>query len=312
MRVEDLFIYFPGSLEKALSKLSSPEREALQEVRLKAGGPVSLTLSGKTVYLTPGGAAQTPEQAIQLTPFDLEQIFRRFCQNSVHTYQADIASGFVTIRNGHRVGICGTCVLDPRGTITGIRSVSSLCVRLARQVKGSGDGALRAILKNGELVGTMIVSPPGCGKTTMLRDVARQLSLQNIRVCVIDERSELAACSQGIPQNELGPCCDELDGFAKSAGMMYAVRNLNPQVLVCDEIGSHEDIDAILHAMNAGIPVVATAHASAPDELLQRPRMEELLASGAVGKVIFLRRGERPGQIQGIYDARLLLDRGTG
>lgn len=284
---QEVVEYLPARLRGFLDVLSPSERATAQEIRLRAGQSMAVTL--------PAGTRLVGER---VTPEEVEECFRRLCQNSVHTYQHDIAQGFVTLRRGHRAGLCGTAVLDGEGHVTGMRSIGSVNIRLAREIPGAADALMGQVLRNGRLQGCLIVSPPRCGKTTMLRDLARQLSRLRYRVTVVDERSELAACRQGVPQNDLGPCCDVLDGFPKAAGMLYAVRNLGPQVLVCDEIGDSAEVSALLHAMNAGVKAAVSAHASGIEELLGRPDFIRLLTSGAIDCVVVLAAGEKPGTIQ--------------
>lgn len=279
--------YLPARPREFLDVLSASERTAAQEIRLRAGQLAAVTL--------PSGVRLVGER---VTPEEVEECFRRLCQNSVHTYQHDISQGFVTLRRGHRAGLCGTAVLDGEGRVTGMRNIGSINIRLAREIPGAADALMGQVLRDGRLQGCLIVSPPRCGKTTMLRDLARQLSGKRYRVAVVDERSELAACRLGVPQNELGPCCDVLDGFPKAAGMLYAVRNLGPQVLICDEIGDSAEVAALLHAMNAGVKAAVSAHASGLTELLGRPDFGRLLGSGAIDCVAVLAAGERPGTIK--------------
>lgn len=305
--MEDIRAYLPASLEKPLTRLTPEQKKSLQELRIRTGQPVCMTLRGENYFLTPHGARHSPENAITTSQFDLEQLFKRFCQNSVYSFQNDIANGFVTIRNGHRVGLAGTCIIGQKGEITGIRNISSLCIRFAREVPGCADPLMPLICEGKQIHGTFLVSLPKCGKTTMLRDIAKQLSQRGFRTCVIDERSEIAAQQHGAAQLDLGPCCDVLDGFSKGTGMMFAIRNLSPQVILCDEIGSSEDIAGILHAMNAGIPVIATAHAGSIKELFRRPWFPDLLQSGAIQQVVFLEERETPGCIQKIYKMSELL-----
>jgi stage III sporulation protein AA len=227
----------------------------------------------------------------------LESCFYALCDYSIHTHQEDIRQGFVTLRGGHRAGISGSCVWE-NGQPAGIRDVSSICIRIARQKKGAAD-RLAAMLLTGEIGGgILIVGAPGSGKTTLLRDLARQLAGgltgTYYRVAAVDERGELGAAADGVPQNDLGVCCDLLDGFPKGEGIEIAVRTLSPDFILCDELGGAEEIEAVRQSLCRGVRMAASIHATDLDELLARPGVRELLGTGAFSHLILL--GKRPGE----------------
>ncbi len=278
-----------------------------QEIRLRAGRPVMLSLPDGPVFITQSGAPAFNLRAGLLIAEkgNIDEAFRLICDCSVHSHQREIRNGFITLRGGHRAGICGTAVTQD-DEVSNIRDISSINLRIARDISGAADKTVSALYKNGQLSGALIFGPPGCGKTTVLRDLARQLSsgghsLRMLRVAVIDERGEIAATFQGQPQNDLGPCCDVLDGYPKGEGIMQAVRCLSPDVVICDEIGGEDDEKAVELSLNAGVTVIASAHAGSFSELAARPQTARLIACGAFKMAVGLSGREHPGEVAGVY-----------
>ena len=242
-----------------------------------------------------------------VTMEELRETMSYLSNYSRYAFEDKIRQGFLTIQGGHRVGLCGRAVLEigatmanattlmgetlPAGTVKTISPITFMNIRIARQLPGCGRQVLPRLWENGVLQDTLVVSPTGLGKTTLLRDLIRLLS-QNHVVGVVDERSELAACHQGIPQNDLGPCTDVLDGCPKAEGMMMLVRTMAPQVIAVDEVGGSEDCQAVEYAMNCGCRILATVHGSDWDELCCRPVFGRWMAEGRFGRYVFLEREE--------------------
>lgn len=273
----------------------SVKREA-QEIRLRAGKPVALSLPGGTLFLTGRGElvrTVTPGCFFTDRPL-LEGVFRSMCSFSVYSHQNEIRNGYVTLRGGHRAGICGTAVMD-KGEMTGIRNVSSINLRIAREIRGAAD----AVACRGEALfkGLLLAGPPCCGKTTVLRDLARQLSEARRKVAVVDERGEFAGMWEGEAQNDLGPCCDILNGYAKREGMLQAIRGLSPEVLICDELGGAGDAEAVTESLCAGVAIIASIHAGSAEELLRRPQAAAILRTGAFENVALMSGRETPGTV---------------
>ena len=282
--------------------LPSYTKEEVQEVRLRAGQPLAIGCKSRTWFVSKSGKLydRPNELCYQVSSQDLFASFRSLCAYSVHTHQNEIRQGFVTIAGGHRAGICGTAVYEQQ-TKTGVRDITSINLRIARQVYGVADALMDQVFGKG-LCGLLIAGPPSSGKTTLLRDLARQLSGGRSGICykvaVVDERSEIAACSAGAVQNDLGPCCDVLDGFSKEEGIQTALRVLSPQVILCDEIGTHQEIQGVISGLNSGVVVVTTIHATSLQEILRRPQGRALLQTGAFQKLAILEGSQNPGKIR--------------
>lgn len=285
------------------------------EIRLRCLRPISVSLPEDTVFVTASGEAVLSLRDDLVCPSrsQMDEAFVHICGASVHSHQQEIKNGFVTLPGGHRAGICGTAIVQ-NGEITNIRDITSINLRIAREIKGSADAVTSAVLKGGRARGTLIAGPPGCGKTTVLRDLARQLSNGRygyFRVAVVDERGEIAAAVGGTARNDLGPCCDVLDGYPKGEGFIQALRSLSPDVIICDEIGTYNDAKSVEMSLNAGVAVVASAHAGSFGELVSRPQITSILDTGAFGCVVMLRGREQPGRIARIYEAGEIYDAQT-
>lgn len=277
------------------SAISSEDWHELCEIRLRVGQVVRLRLlSGeKTLPLEWGES----EQQAQLMSF---------LDNSFYAYEEQVRQGFITLPGGHRVGLCGVAWYDG-DKLGGFRDIGSMNVRVAREVTGGVKPFWPYVTKAGRVLRTLIAAPPGVGKTTLLRDLARGLSdgesgIPPKNVGIADERREIAAVYAGSPGLSLGSRSDVVSGCEKALGLQILLRTMSPDVLVTDEIGTAADAAALQDAMNAGVAVLASAHAADYEELLGRPNLRDLLLSGYFERIIFLKRqGERLGA-KAIYD----------
>lgn len=217
--------------------------------------------------------------------------------------------GYITIKGGHRVGIAGN-VLFTEGKVSNVNYISSLNFRISRQVIGCSTKALKHILdvENNTIYNTLIVSPPGAGKTTLLRDLIRKISngMENIKykgktIGVVDERGELAAMYKGIPQNDIGLKTDILDNIPKSVGMTMLIRSMSPQIIVADEIGNKEDVEAIHYAICCGIKGIFTAHGGSIEDLNLNPAISELIKRHIFERIVFLSNKGPKGEIEEVY-----------
>lgn len=255
------------------------QRYRVEELRLRIGQPLSYVLQNKDYFM------QTPP----ITRDDLHIVLSQACQYSVHAVEGQVARGFVTVQGGHRVGLCGTMVVD-RGKIQGVATLQSVVIRVAREVIGVSSELLPYIYPKSGLENTLILSPPSFGKTTLLRDLIRIISdgvgVVPLRVGVVDERGELCGLHHGVPQFEIGKRTDVMDSAPKSQGLMVLLRCMNPQVLAMDEITENQDIDAIEQGIGCGVKLLATAHGARLCDLSSRPVYRRLLKRGIFGKLV--------------------------
>ena len=228
-------------------------------------------------------------------PEELEQLVEIASRASVHAVLEQIRRGYLTVAGGHRIGLCGTAVMEGGG-IHALRSLSSANLRIARQVPGAARPVLGALCPGGRLESTLILAPPGQGKTTLLRDIIRRVSEGEgclpLRVAVADERGELAALYGGRPQLDVGRRTDVAEGCPKAQGLMLLLRAMNPQVLAVDEITAPEDAAALRTAAGCGVTLLATAHGAGREDLTRRPLYRGLLEEGMFRRLVEITRRE--------------------
>jgi stage III sporulation protein AA len=257
--------------------ITARESEQVTEVRIRAQRPV-LLLAGKRQVKT---TKWIPEGET------IQQLAEALLGHSIYARSEELRGGFVTLPGGSRAGLCGRAVME-NGRLHHMQDFSSIDIRIARPIKGAADEIMQYASEDGRALSTLLIGPPGCGKTTVLRDTARQLSEAGLQVGIVDERSEIAACVKGVPQLDVGPFSDVLDACDKAEGMMLLLRAFSPDVLIADEIGRQEDADAIEEASRCGVSVIATAHAGSLEELMHRPIMNQLLRQRSFDRYILL------------------------
>lgn len=293
MKKEEILQMFPSSL-RGLFRTAACAAEELQEIRLRAEKPVIVIKRQREYFLT-GEGQLTGEVAAarRMDAGELEQILQHICKYSVYAYADEIRQGYLTLPGGHRVGVAGQAVLEDENRIRTIKNIRYLNIRIAHEVKGAAKQVISEVYEGGRFCNTLILSPPGCGKTTLLRDLVREISNGNswgkgMFVSVVDERSELAGSYLGVAQNDLGIRTDVLDGCPKAMGMMLLIRSMSPQVIAIDELGNPEDAEAVEKVLRCGCHILSTIHAEDMEELSRKNFMKSLLAEKAFRRFIVL------------------------
>ena len=297
-KIDDIMNIVPVRVRKTLQNALRDVENRVQEITLRTGRPLCVYINGEQLYLSPRATLTRDvgdQSTVILTSAEVNESFNALCEYSVYSHINEIKEGFITVKGGHRAAISGTAVVS-NSEIINVRDISTISVRIAREIIGCGESIAEEIASSKG--GLLICGAPVSGKTTVLRDLARLLSSKySRRVSLIDTRGELASALRGTPQNDVG-VCDVLDGYPREKGVEQAVRCLSPEFIICDEIGSSEDIRAILSGVNSGVKFVATLHAGSREELLSRRNAEEILKTGAFSRVIFLNGRENPGVVR--------------
>ena len=260
-------------------------KDELQEIRIRIDRPLILKLRDKELVVE-----------YKITQNEILQIVERLCENSIYAYKKQLCDGYITIRGGHRVGITGTAVVE-NGEIINIKYITSLNFRIAREVPNCSNRIIGQVIdiKNQTIFNTLIVSPPGKGKTTILRDLIKNLSngVNGInfkgKTCgVVDERGEIAAMYRGVPQNDVGIRTDIIDNVSKAKGIKILIRTMAPEIIACDEIGGSEDIQAIEEAMLSGVKGIFTMHGKTIEDVHANRHIKKLIDEKIIEKIIFI------------------------
>lgn len=306
-RKQEIYRILPGKLRRVFEALSL-RFEGLQEIRLRIGAPVLLRYFDREYFVdAAGGMDGDGRNAYYLSRSELQEAVEYISNYSLYAYEEELRQGYLTIRGGHRIGIGGKIILE-KNRIKSIGHISCLNIRLAHEVIGCGKTLFPYLVSGREVCHTLIVSPPCQGKTTLLRDLIRILSvgssvLPGQNVGVVDERSEIAACYQGEPQNNVGYRTDVLDVCPKVEGMMLLVRSMSPNVIAVDEIGSPADVEAIEYVMNSGVRLLATVHGNGMDDIKAKPVLDRLVQEKVFQRYVIL-GGREAGQIREVFDER--------
>ena len=294
-------------------RLLPPELlSGVEEIRLRVGSPLLLrSARGEFFMGTDGMPTRDAGKAFIISLDELSQSLMIISKSSFYALEEELKRGYITLPGGHRAGICGRAILE-KGAVKGLKNISGINFRVARHVRGAARELLPHLFRNratGTPTHTLIVSPPGCGKTTVLRDLAFSLSEglnlpRAYHVSIIDERSEIAAMLDSCPQLPVGIRTDVLDACPKAEGIMLMIRSMSPEVVICDEIGRREDALAIHEAINAGIKVIATAHGGSYEEILGRPVIGELVSQGLFETVALYSRRRGPGTLEKVLNGK--------
>lgn len=300
MQEDRILKVLPGRIRIILREENFQYRY-LQEIRLRAGRPLIVIYRGQELILK-----LARDKPYIVTAEDIRETLDYVSNYSLYAYENEMRQGFITIEGGHRVGMTGQTIVE-NGKVKNMKFISSINIRMSHEVIGCADPVFASITYNKQLCHTLIISPPGCGKTTLLRDIVRQISdgnewVKGMTVGVVDERSEIGGSYMGAAQNNLGIRTDILDCCPKAEGMIMLIRSMGPQAIAVDEIGAMDDVHAIEYAMHCGCKMVATVHGASLDELKKKPVLGKMMEEKRFQRYIVLQNGNRVGQIRGIYD----------
>ena len=285
MKTESVWRALPRRIRE---KITEKDLENIQEVRLRCGQPVMLKEEGRIWFLEERvSAAELRETVSILSAY------------SLYAFEEELRQGYLTIEGGHRVGFCGKAVME-NGEIRTLKQINALNIRIAREQKGWGEMILPDLMEGERFYHTLIVSPPGCGKTTLLRDIVRCLSERMLMVGVVDERGEIAPLRDGVPQMDVGRCTDILVGCPKAKGMVLLLRSMSPDVIAVDELGRREDVDAVYEVLHCGVKLIATAHGYDFDDI--QNRLQPFLQKNIFERYLFLSNRNGTGTLEMILD----------
>lgn len=302
--------YISLDLKEPLKSLPLEYKTKIEEIRLRSGCPLIISFEGKDYFVNPqGNLTKNYDESIRVNKEDIIKTFKLISNYSVYAFEEEIRNGFITLKGGHRVGITGKVIYRGQ-VIETIRDVSSLNIRIAREKIGISIDILKYIVSplDKNIYNTLIISPPQCGKTTLLRDMIRNLSDgyclldKGLKIGVIDERSELAGMYNGTPQHDIGLRTDVLDGCNKRDGTIMLLRAMSPDIIAMDEIGNKSDVEAIHESLKAGVKVLATVHGSNIQDLISRRSLKVLIEDKIFERYIFLDNSKGVGTIKDILE----------
>lgn len=305
---ESVMKIFPSRIRQALGR-AGIDMEYLQEIRMRTGQPLLCVYRGKEYFLSQEGGLEPGEKlCMVVSGEELMETVSYVSRYSLYAFDEELKQGYITIPGGHRVGIAGKIVME-EGKIRCVKYISFLNVRLSHERKGCAGRVFPYLVKDGSFCHTLIISPPKCGKTTLLRDIIRQASngtkkLKGQNVGVVDERSEIGGSYRGVPQNDLGIRTDVLDCCPKAEGMMMLIRSMAPDIVAVDEIGDYRDSQAIEAVFHCGCKLLATVHGSSVEDIRKKPLLQRLVQYRCFERYIVLDHEREVGHVRDIFDER--------
>lgn len=298
MKREEILQVLPERLRRIVERAVT-DWDELQEIHIRLGKSVAITTEGRKCLPAQNG------QVVGRREF--REMLEYISNYSLYAFEDEIKKGFLTIPGGHRIGVSGRVVAE-ENEVKNLRNISCINIRVAHEKKGCADAVMPYLFEGGVFLSTLIVSPPGAGKTTLLRDIVRHLANGGQaygakNVSVVDERSEIASCYMGVPQNDVGIFCDVLDACPKSEGIRMMMRSMAPEVIAVDEIGTRAEYEALSEAITGGCALLATVHGDSIQHIREKPFLDRMLKEQMFGRILFLAQKGRPGVVTGIFDA---------
>jgi len=307
--MDEIIDFLPPKVKWLIKKCTSNRIQQAEEIRLRLGKPLIISGNNWEFFIdNMGHLMQDINNAYITTKDDIRKASEIIQDFSVYSFGEELKNGYITIPGGHRVGISGRTVIE-NGNVKTIKDISFINYRIAKEIIGAADKVIPYVIDpNSSIYNTLIISPPQCGKTTLLRDLIRQLSngiksqnIKGFKVGLVDERSEIAACFLGEPKNDIGIRTDVLDACPKSQGIIMLIMSMSPDIIATDEIGKIEDAEALMEGANAGVKIIATMHGSDIDDLFRKIELKKL-HSNYFERIIVLGRSQGVGTIEKIYD----------
>ncbi len=305
----DIFKFIPGNIKTLLVKFKLETEDRLLEIRLRVNRPVEIITYYNNFFLE---GINSKDRPYIVKKDDFKRAMLILTDNSLYAVERQLREGFITVEGGHRIGFTGRAVIND-GRIDSIQDINSLNYRLAHEIIGIGEDIINKIYdyKNNRLFNTLLISPPICGKTTLLRDLVRILSdgnskmgIKGHRVGVVDERSEIGGACRGVPQKNIGKRTDLLDNCPKDEGMMILIRSMSPEVIAVDEVGKMSDVRALTEALTAGVSILTTVHGYNLNSIKLRPALKSLLDNKIFERFIILSKRKGVGTVEKILNSR--------
>lgn len=308
MKREEIIKLFAKSIRKILEG-AALDYEQVQEIRMRVQNPFLIIYKEKEYFLEESGAlTDQKRQAHVVTAEEVAETMEYIAGYSLFAYEDEIRQGYLTVQGGHRVGVAGKLITEG-DKVKGVKYISYINVRISHEIKGCASQVLPYLVDGKTIYHTLLISAPRCGKTTMLRDIVRQVSdgfgkFPGNTVGVVDERSEIGGSYMGIPQNDVGIRTDVLDCCPKAEGMMMLVRSMSPAIIAVDELGDYSDIHAIESVIHCGCRLLATVHGNSIDDIKRKPLLQKLMNDHTFERYVLLQNQRKTGQVKAIFDER--------
>lgn len=284
-------------------QMSDEDKAKINEIRLRNGRYLTVSVLANEFYITEKGKMSDNScNAVLITAEDIDYTYKTALRNTIYSFKREISQGYIITEGGNRVGFCGTAVLDEYGKNETLKNISSVSIRIAREAIGSSNELIDKLHLNEELKNVLILGPPSSGKTTLLRDLCRQIGNEK-RISLIDEKNEISASFKAASQNDIGNFTDVFDSYSKYYGILSAVKIMSPQLIICDEIGTKDDLEALDYAINSGVNIIATMHSNDIDDAYKKPYMKNLFSRNAFDYIVVLGTNESLGKIVTIRKA---------